>query len=309
MNIKTTTAPMMVANKTQVSAAQSEAKPSNNNNVPAESVTLSERKQPGEVGWLDVGKGLVGAVAAAAIETVGNTASSIPQAIELVGEGEVALVKNGTIGPWLKTGIGILAPFAGALAIAGTAIGSVGYGLYRGFTEGIHKGVGGAISAAAKDVKEFNTELAAGAREGIREFGNETLAEGEEKFDVSPVRAGVGVVAGLGTTVQGAAQFGWTTTKNIPGAFKVANKAIKASDMSTPLKVASHALSVPLAVVAAPLSFVGGALVGLGAGVYEGYREGFTEAFKQVNEWNSEYSKHADEFLAEAAEDMADGRV
>lgn len=305
MNIKQTATTPFAAQQLRSPAVK--AQEDSTNNVPAESVTFS--KSAGDVGWLDVGKGLVGAVAAAAIETVGNTASSIPQAVELVGEGEVALVKNSTIGPWLKGGIGLLAPFAGALAVAGTAIGSIGYGLYRGFTKGIEEGVGGAIAAAGKDVKEFNTKLASGLREGIREFGNEKLSEGQEKFDVSPVRAGVGVVAGLGTTVQGAAQFGWTTIKNIPEAFSVGNKFISKSDMSTPLKAASHTLSVPLAVVAAPLSVVGGAVVGLGAGVYEGYRKGFTESFKKVNEWNNEYSKHADKFLNESAEDLARGDV
>lgn len=305
MNIKQTTNTPLIATKLKAPAAQAQEKATQS--APAESVTFSGSKSPGDVGWLDVGKGLVGAVAAAAIETVGNTASSIPQAIQLVAEGEVALVKNGTIGPWLKTGIGLLAPVAGALAVAGTAIGSLGYGLYRGFTEGIQNGVGGAIGAAVSDVKDFNTELAAGARESIREFGNEKLAEGEEKFDVSPVRAGIGVVAGVGTTVQGAAQFGWTTIKNIPEAFSVGNKAISKSEMSTPLKAASHALSLPLAAVAAPLAVVGGAAVGLGVGIYEGYREGFTDSFKKINEWNNEYDKHADKFLNDAAEELAKG--
>lgn len=258
-----------------------------------------------DVGWLDVGAGLVGAVAAAGIETIGNTASSVVQAAELAVEAEVALYKNETIGPWLKGGLALLTPVAAGLAVAATAVGSVGYGLYRGFTEGIHHGIGGAVKAAAEDVVDFNTELAAGAREGIREFGDEKLEDGEEKFDVSPVKAGVGVVAGVGTTLQGAVRIGATTARHLPTAFKLANKAIAQSEMSTPLKVASHGLSLPLAIVAAPLGVIGGALFGLGVGVHQGYTEGFKDSFKKVDEWSDEYSKYAGKFLAEAAEDLA----
>lgn len=259
-----------------------------------------------DVGWLDVGAGFVGAVAAAGIETVGNTISSVGQAVELGIEAEVALYKNETIGPWLKGGLALLTPLAVGLGIAATAVGSVGYGLYRGFTEGIHEGVGGAIKAAVEDVRDFNTELAAGAREEIRDFGNEKLEEGQEKFDVSPLRAGVGVGAGLGTTLQGAGRIGWTTAKNLPNAFVIANKTIAKSDMSTPLKAASHVLSVPLAVVAAPLGVIGGALFGLGVGVHQGYTEGFKESFSKVSEYSDTYDKYAEKFLADAAEDLTD---
>lgn len=271
-----------------------------------EAYTSSE-KDASDVGWLDVGKGLVGAVATAAIEGVGNTISSVPQAIELAVEGEVALVKNKTLGPWIKTGIGLLTATAAVpLAIAATAVGSLGYGLFRGFSEGVKGGVGAAIKAGVEDVRDFNTELASGAREGIREFGNETLDEDEEAFDVSPVRAGVGLLAGVGTTIQGTAQFGLTTLKHIPGGFIQANKAISKSDASTPLKFAGHALTLPLAVLAAPLGIVGGAIVGLGFGVYEGYREGFTDSFKGVNELNKSYDKVATEAMRDAGEDIID---
>ncbi len=269
-----------------------------------DSITLE--KDPGDVSWLDVGAGLVGAVATGAIETVGNTASSVFQAAELAVEAEVALVKNETIGPWLKGGLALLTPVAAGLSVAATAVGSLGYGLYRGFVEGIHHGVGGSIKAGLEDVRDFNTELCASAREGIREFGDEKLEDGEEKFDVSPVRAGIGVVAGVGTTVQGAVRIGATTARHIPGAFKVANKAISKSEMSTPLKAASHVMTVPLAVIAAPLGIVGGALFGLGVGVHQGYTEGFKDSFGKVDEYSDEYSKYAAKFLKEAAEDLTD---
>jgi len=280
--------------------------PSQNQQEQVDNVTFGP-KSSSDVGWLDVGRGLVGAAATAAIEFVGNTVSSVPQAIELAVEGEVALAKNETIGPWLKSGIGILAATAAVpLAVAATAVGSLGYGLFRGFSEGLENGVGAAIKAGVDDVEAFNNEIAAGARKGIRNFGNEKLSEGEERFDVSPLRAGVGIVAGLGTTVQGAAQFGVTTAKHIPNGFIQANKAIAQSDASTPLKLAGHVMTAPLAALALPLGFVGGGIVGLGMGVYEGYREGFTESFKEVNNLSNSYDKYATETMREAAEELVD---
>ncbi len=273
--------------------------------APQEKTESAITETADEVSWSDVGRGLVGAVAAAAIETVANTISSIPQAIELAVEAEVALVKNQTIGPWLKSGIGLLTLAAVPVGIAATALGSLGFGLYRGFSEGAQHGIGGAIKAAGEDVKGFNTEVTSNAREAIREFGDKKLEEGEERFDVSPLRAAVGVAAGLGTTVQGAAQLGWTTAKNIPSAFLKANRSIHESDVGTPLKTAGHLLTAPLAAVALPLGFVGGAAVGLGMGVYEGYREGFVESFQQLNKINDTYNEYANEFLHSAGSAFA----
>ena len=296
MNI---TSQNLISNRPSLKAVSTE-KPQAKN----EAVTFGDGYDEGSVTWGDVGKGLVGAVATAAIEGVGNTVSSIPQSIELALETEVALVKNKTIGPWLKAGVGILTAAAAVpLAVAATAIGSVGYGMFRGFSEGVETGVGAAIKAGVEDVKGFNTEIAGGIREGIRDFGNEELDEGEEPFDVSPVRAGAGLLAGAVTTFQGAGQMGFTTLKNIPGAFRVANKAIAESDASTPLKVAGHVLSVPAAILAAPLGVVGGAIAGLGFGVYEGYREGISDGIKGVNDLNDSYSKAAKELISEGLEE------
>ncbi len=262
------------------------------------------RKDRSEIGWLDVGKGMVGAVAGAAIQTVGNTASAAVQGVELTGRSWAALATNETHGPWVKTGMGLLAPFAAGLGVAVTAVGSMGYGLYAGFVDGIHNGVSGSVKGAVDSVKTFNTELVAGAREGIREFGNAKLRDGEERFDVSPARAAVGVAAGVGNAAYGAVRAGWTTGKNVPGAFRVGNLAISKSEMSTPLKAASHVMSVPLAVVATPIGAVVGGAAGLIFGAHAGYNEGFVESFKQVNDFANFYDEKASKLLKDTADDL-----
>ena len=66
----------------------------------------------------------------------------------------------------------------------------------------------------------------------------------------------------------------------------------------------SHAVSLPLAVLAAPIGVAGGALFGLGSGAYFGYQDGLVESFKKTGELVQEYHKAVDQGLAEMAEDL-----
>lgn len=269
----------------------------------SDNVTLGSSNS---VGWGDAAIGLVGAAAGAAIEVVGNTAGSIYHSAVGTTEAYRSLWKTEAIGPWLKGSIAMLIPVATVAVPVLTAIGSAGVGLYRGFTEGIRNGLGGAVDASIKDVKSFNTELAVDARKGIRELADDKPGDGEEPFDISPVRGVTGALAGLGNTVVGGVGIGVSTLSQLPEAFLTANRAIAKSDMGLPLKTVSHAVSLPLAVVAAPLGFVGGALFGLGSGAYYGYKEGFGEAFTQTGGHVKQYHKAVDDGLARLAESLVE---
>ncbi len=179
--------------------------------------------------------------------------------------------------------------------------------MYRGFVEGVKGGIGGSIQAAGEDVKSFNRELAPKAREAIREAADAKPPEGEEPFDISPIGGVTGAVAGIGNAVVGGVGIGVSTLSQIPEAFVTANRAISKSDMSLPLKTVSHVLTAPLAVVAAPLGFVGGALFGLGAGAYHGYKDGFTGSFTRTGEHVKDYHNAVDNGLARLAESLVDG--
>ncbi len=266
----------------------------------ADQVTLSSN----QVGWGDAAVGLVGAAAGAVIETVGNTASSIGHTAVGTVEAYRSLWKTEAIGPWLKGSIAMLIPVASIAVPLLTAVGSAGVGLYRGFTEGIRDGLGGAIEASVKDVKSFNRELAPQARNAIREAADQKPADGEEPFDISPVRGVTGALAGVGNTVVGGVGIGLSTISQIPEAFVTANRAISQSDMGLPLKTVSHVVSLPLAAVAAPLGVVGGALFGLGAGAYHGYKDGLGDSFSKTTEYVKQYHEAVDKGLARMAEGL-----
>ena len=258
------------------------------------------------VGWGDAAVGLVGAAAGAVIETAGNTVGSVYHSIKGTGEAYRSLWKTQALGPVLKTSIAVLLPVATVAVPVLTAVGSAFFGMYRGFTTGIKEGLGGAINAASKDVKDFNTEVADGAHKAIRDVADAKPEDGKEPFDISPVGGVTGAIAGVGNAVVGGIGIGVSTLTQIPEAFVTANKAIHKSDWGLPLKTVSHAISLPLAVAAAPLGFVGGALFGLGAGAYHGYKDGFGEAFSKTGGYVKQYHKAVDDGLAKLAEGLVD---
>lgn len=258
------------------------------------------------VSWGDAAVGLVAGAAGGAITGVGAGLTSIKHSLLGTAEAYKALWTNETIGPVLKTAMGTLLPIATVGVPVLSAIGGAAVGIYRGFVEGATNGLSAALAQSTKDVHEFNTELAPEARKGIREFGEAKLQDGEKPFDVSPIRGAEAVAAGLGNTVVGAVGIGASTISQIPEAFWVGNKAIAQSDMGLPLRTVSHVVSVPLAVAAAPLSVVGGALFGLGSGAYHGYNDGFVSSFKQTGEHIADYHKYVDDGLAKLAEGLVD---
>ena len=272
-------------------------------NSVSDQVTLSSGDG---VSWGDAAVGLVGAAAGAVIETTGNTVSSVYHSAVGTVEAYRSLWKTEAIGPVLKTSIAVLLPVATVAVPLLTAIGSAGVGLYRGFTKGVREGLGGAIEASLKDVKDFNGEVAPGARKGIREIADAKPGEGEKPFDISPINGVKGAVAGVGNAVVGGVGIGLSTLSQLPEAFVTGNRAISKADIGLPLKTVSHVVSLPLAVVAAPLGFVGGALFGLGAGAYHGYKDGFSESFSKTSGYVKEYHKHVDKGLAELAEGLVE---
>lgn len=258
------------------------------------------------VGWGDAAVGLITGTATGAVTGLGAGLSSIKHSLLGTAEAYKSLYTNETIGPWLKTAIGALIPVATVGVPVLSAVGGAFYGLYSGFVAGATEGFSSGMSQGFKDVSDFNKELMPAAREEIREFGEEKLEEGEEKFDISPIRAGEAIISGLGNTVVGGVGIGLSTASQIPEAFITANKAINKSDMGLPLKTVSHVVSLPLAVLAAPIGVAGGALFGLGSGAFYGYQDGLVDSFKKTAEHVGDYHKAVDEGLAEMAEDLVD---
>jgi uncharacterized membrane protein YedE/YeeE len=239
-----------------------------------------------------VGNGLAGAAYSAATLGVSNTANALANLPGLTLQAESAIARAETIGPWLKGGLAVLVPIGLGLGVAATAVGSVGFGLWSGFANGVENGMPEVRNKTNQAKEFFSDEVIGRTKEGIKEFGDEKLQPGDQPFDVSPVKAGVGIVAGLANSVNGAARFGGITAKHTPRVFLEVNKdIIEANDTSMPLKMAGHVLTVPAAVLATPTATVGGALIGLGLGVTDGYKKGFGEAFRTTGDWAQQYDK------------------
>ncbi len=249
------------------------------------------------MGWGQALEGLAGAVAAAGVETVGNTASSLIKLPQAVGASYKALWNTEVIGPVLKTSIGMLLPAAAVLTPVLVALGSAGYGLFHGFTEGAKHGIGKAVDAATDDVKTFHKEVAGRAIQEIRKFETEKLGDGEKPFDISVVGGAKGLVAGAARGAVDAAGVGAVTLLHTPGGFMKALHEIWKSGAGLPMKTVATALTVPLAVLATPLGVVGGALYGLTYGAKDGYQKGLVPAVTKSLDDVSKYNRMVSEAI------------
>lgn len=268
---------------------------------PAEAFTFSGGDG---VGWGDAAVGLASGVVNGAILGAGAGLSAAKHSIIGTGEAYKALWTNETVGPVLKTVAAVLMPIATiGVPLASVVVGA-GVGLYKGFVDGATNGFSTSVSNSFKTISEFDNDLAPKVRNGIREFGNEKLGEGEEKFDVSPIRGAGAIVAGVGNTVVGGLGIGVSTVSQIPEAFITANRAIAQSDIGLPLKTVAHIVTAPLAALAVPAGFGLGALFGLGAGTYHGYTDGMAESFNKTTGYIKQYHTTVDDGLARWAEDL-----
>ncbi len=241
--------------------------------------------------------GLGGAVVGAAIETVGNTASSLYRAPEAVYQSYKALYNTQQIGPVLKTTIAVLLPAAAIATPVLVALGSAGYGLFHGFQEGVEHGVGSAARECGKDVKKFHNELSGKLIDELRKYEAEPLQPGEKPYDIHVIEGGKAVVgAAAGAAIDGVG-IGLVTLGQTPRGVVKAYKEIWKSDMGPVQKVTLSVLVPPAAVLAAPLGVVGGALYGLAIGAKEGYTNGLGSSVKKTGEAVKDYYDATNEAL------------
>lgn len=236
--------------------------------------------------------GLVGAAAVATIETVGNTASSLIQTPRAVGQAYKTLYNTELVGPVLKTAIAVTLPVALVAGPVLTALGSFGFGLFRGATEAVENGLGSAIKEGCNDVKYFNTELAGKLVDGLKELESAALPEGEKPYDIKVLEAGQGLVSGIaGAAIVGGGVGAVVALRTPQCVIRAYEELWKSDDIGPVAKTTLSLLVPPAAIVAAPLGLVGGAVYGLGKGFAKGYSEGITpaigsavETVEQVND-------------------------
>jgi len=242
-------------------------------------------------------KGLVGAAAGATIETVGNTASSLVNLPKATYHAAKTIWKTDVIGPVLKTSLTALLPVAVAATPALVALGSLGFGIFRGFSEGMEHGLGQAVKASVKDVKSFHNDLASKAVNELQEFETPHLEPGEEPYDIKIIEAGKGILgATAGAVIDGAGVGGLTLAKLPRGTYRT-YEAILKSDVGPVAKTTAGILAPVVIALATPLATVGGAVYGVYKGFADAYKEGLVDSVKNRVHDVKEFHEMTSKFL------------
>lgn len=224
---------------------------------------------------------VAGAAAGAVIQGVGNTAASVIRLPQAVFQGYKTLWNTERIGPVLKATIGALIPAAAVATPVLTALGSVGYGMVRGWEDGMEHGLASAVKESARDVKRFYRDMTGRFIEELKEYETRPLPPGEEPYDIKVVEAAKALAgAGVGGVVDGVG-VGAITLVNTPKGVVKAYQSIFEKDKGPVWKTTASLLVPPAAVLATPLGVVGGAFWGMAMGARKGYTEGFKAAVHQ----------------------------
>jgi hypothetical protein len=244
---------------------------------------------------------LASAVVVAGIEGVGNTVSSLSHGFRNMKQAYTTLYKTQLIGPVLKTSIGALLPIAAVASPVLTCVGSVGWGLVRGFTAALDEHDGGfknAVKKGVEDVKYFHKDLSGRLITTLQEYETEQLPPGQKPFDISIVGGAKGLVGGVAGMTVGAAGIGLITLARTPQGVYKAYKSIWTDNNQGPVLKTTESLLVPLAaVIATPLATVVGGVYGLATSFQKGYSEGLGSAVEQSVKNVKDYHEMVSEAL------------
>ncbi|MGV8119163.1 MAG: hypothetical protein AB2L14_05290 [Candidatus Xenobiia bacterium LiM19] len=250
-------------------------------------------------------KCVAGGLIGMGIETVGNTASCIgsilkPTSNNAVWQAGKTIWKTDMIGTNLKIAATILLPVATLAAPILTAIGSAGYGLFRGGYEGAKEdhGLNDAVKETIKDVKKFHKYSSDDMVDMLQEVQEPHLEPGQEPIDIKVLEAGKGLVgAAAGGVVDGVGMTAVTWAK-LPKATFRAYQAVLNMDSGPVLKTtAAILLPIPVA-LAVPLAPVAAGVYGVYKGFADGYNKGILESVGNRFEEVGKFHKDTSELLA-----------
>lgn len=228
--------------------------------------------------WLDLGKGLGGAVIGGLTEGVGVGASSLLRGPQVGFEALKGMWQSDMLGNTLKLTMTPVIIAAGLASPLVATIGALGYGMFEGFKVGAEQSPLAAFGAGMETTKKFHNELAGGVIKGIREAAEHEPANPGEVYDIRLLEAGKGLAGSLvGAAVVGVGATGSTAYHLLPAYGKLTRELWKA-DMALPLKVGGQLLGTGAAVLAVPLSAGAGLIYGLGSGALHGYKEGVVDS-------------------------------
>ena len=243
--------------------------------------------------WLDLGKGLAGAVVGAAVDGVAMTACSVPLAAKAIVNAEKALYKTELLGRTLKCVLAPVVALAGVASIPLVAIGSIGYGLFSGFVKGAEENPLAVVGKGLEDTGTFNKTVGKYVNEGLQELAEVPLPEGQKKYDINVVEGVVGLASGVMTGVaDGVSGLALSAVYGPKMVIQAEKELLFKSDAALPLKVGGAILlpfAYPLGVAAAT---IGGTVYGAGKGVKDGYTDGMGAALGNCGKDVKEAASH-----------------
>lgn len=231
----------------------------------------------------------------AIIDTTGCTFSSLYRLPEAVIESYRALRRTNIIGPNLKVVISILLPAVAVCSPFLIAIGSIFYGIFKGFLDGLDKGVFESYKNSFNYVQKFHNGCKKLLVE-LNKYEHPVLADGETPFDIrffESIKAllSAAVCAPI-ESVSGAV----ITTIRYPQLVIKIWKTLIEKNNYVPLYFLGCLATIcsPLLI---PFIFLAGICLGVFDGCHDGYTAGFVTAVNKAMDRVRDFWRIASEFV------------
>lgn len=243
--------------------------------------------------------GIFHALLGSALEMVLNGATSLYEVFPAAASMYTLTQKANTIGPNLKALIYVLGiPSAAILTPPLVTLGSGVFGLWRGFTSGLNKGLKGTLTGTMLDqayIRHFSKDI---IQAQIEAYKPDPLEPGTKPIDIRVGESLRGALAGLTATVPMGVGVFLTSLGYSPKVILKAWQNIWSDGSFMPVLSILTSFLTPIAVLLLlVLSPVAGMAWGIGRGAYYGYTKGYVESLQKSLGDLADYRKALREFV------------
>ncbi|HOX60709.1 MAG TPA: hypothetical protein PLV72_01735 [Candidatus Magasanikbacteria bacterium] len=238
-------------------------------------------------GFEEFCKALPGALLGSATYPLPMMAKVLRHLPSAVSSGYRVLWRTNSIGPNLKTVIGVAIP-AGAIIVPALAIPCAAiYGLPIGAWKVSSKGVKSLFTKIREDLKWIDENLVGSLLPSLRNYEPTPLESGKVPFDISPLRAIVSVLtSAISTTIAAPIETSMFLYYWFPVLGRMYHDILHHEDL--PFFLALLALIViPIGMtIAIPVVALASILGNIGAGTYRSYKKGGDFRHAMVSVWH-----------------------